>query len=97
MSQNEPTQNNTMHLALYATGGLCLGAGLLNLYYSFGWDPTGAGVRQPMNTNIAGVGFSALDNIGLMPAADYALPLVVLGICCLVIANATAWKETGGY
>lgn len=97
MSLPEPKENNTMHLGLYIAGGLGLGAGILNLYWSFGWDPSTEGVRVGMNEGFAGTGFSALDNIGLLPHADFSIPLIVFGLCCLVIANATAWKETGGY
>ena len=97
MALPEPKENNTMHLALYVLGALCLGAGILNLYWSFGWDPTNEGVRHALNSDFTGVGFTGLDNITLLPRADFSIPLVVVGICCLVIANATAWKETGGY
>lgn len=80
-----------LHLALYMGGGFSLGTGILNLYWSFGM-PTG-----PLNQNLAVAGFNGLDNLTLLPAADYSIVLVIMGICCMVIANATAWKQTGGY
>ncbi len=97
MSLPEPKDNHPMHLGLYIAGGLMLGAGILNLYWSFGWDPANNGERAALNSGMAGVGFSALDNISLLPRADFSIPLVVMGLCMLIIANATAWKETGGY
>lgn len=82
---------HTLHLALYIIGGLCTGTGILNLYWSFGWE------EGPINSNLRAVGANGLDNMAMLPSADFAIPLVVVGIVCLVIANATAWKETDGY
>lgn len=80
-----------LYLGLFLVGGLCTGAGILNLYWSFGRE-TGT-----LNSDHATVGFSGMDDIQLLQAADFSIPLVVVGFCCLVIANATAWKETDGY
>ncbi|MBW1880017.1 MAG: hypothetical protein JRI25_18200 [Deltaproteobacteria bacterium] len=79
------------HFALFILGGLCVGAGLLSLYWSFGWD------GGALNSNYAATGFSGLDNISALDASDYSIPLVVVGISCLVYANAIAWRYTGGY
>jgi hypothetical protein len=95
MGTPEPKPSHPLHLVLYLFGGLCLGSGILSLYWSFGHsDPAG---RIPMNTDFARVGWSALDNIAPLAAADFSIPLVVVGAVCLIIGNATAWKETGGY
>lgn len=89
---SEPkNDSNTFHLGLLIVGGLCLGTGILNLIDSFGW--TGGG----FNSNFALIGFHGLDNISLLPASSFSIPLVVVGAIMLVIANATAWRETDGY
>lgn len=80
-----------LQLALLLAGGLMTGTGLLNLYYSFGW------VGGDLNSDFTQVGFSGLNNIGLLPTSTWAIPLVVVGALTLVLANATAWRETGGY
>ena len=80
-----------MHFGLFIFGGLCVGTGLLNLYYSFGWS------GGDLNSNFAQVGYTAMDNISLLPSADVSLPLIVIGALSLIFANATAWRETGGY
>lgn len=79
------------HLALFLVGGLCLGIGLLTLYWSFG-APSGA-----LNQHFATVGFTGLDDIQTLDPSDYSIPLVVVGLACLIYANAIAWKHTGGY
>jgi hypothetical protein len=84
-------ETHPLHLGLLLFGGLCLGTGILNLYYSFGWE------GGDFNSDFGQVGFSGLDNISLLPAADFAIPMVVVGALCLIVANATAWRETDGY
>ncbi len=79
------------HFALLLVGGLLVGTGAVNLISAFGW------VGGDINSDFSQVGFSGLDQIGLLPGADLALPLVVVGALCLIIANANAWKQTGGY
>jgi hypothetical protein len=80
-----------LYLALFLIGGLCTGTGILNLYYSFGY------VGGDENLNISHLGFSGIDNLSFLRPADYSIPLVLVGVACLVIANASAWKETDGY
>ena len=80
-----------LYIGLFIVGGLCVATGIVNLYDAFG-VPEGA-----MNRNLNVVGFTALDNLDLLPSADFAIPFVLVGLCCLVIANVTAWKETDGY
>jgi hypothetical protein len=79
------------YIAGFIIGGLCLGFGIRSLYLSFGWD------RGCLNCDLANVGFSGLDNIGLLAAADYSIGLIVLGILVLVGLNAGAWRRTHGY
>jgi len=81
-----------LHLALFLVGGACLGSGIISLYGSFGW----AGGAD-LNGDFAQIGFSALDNLALLPGAEVAVVLVVIGLVCLIYGNATAWRETGGY
>lgn len=87
----QPPETHPAHLALFLLGGLCVGAGLLTLYWSFGW-PVG-----DLNGNYAAVGFSGLDDITTLDPSDYSIPLVVVGLSCLIYGNAIAWRYTGGY
>ena len=87
--QNEP--KNLNYLIGFLFGGLCLGTGILNLYGSFGWE------GGPLNSNLKEVGFSGIDNIGLLAPANYAIPMVIIGVVTLVYLNSKAWKDTGGY
>ncbi|TVQ93819.1 MAG: hypothetical protein EA397_03445 [Deltaproteobacteria bacterium] len=80
-----------LHLALFLIGGTCSGVGLMLAYHSFGW-PEG-----PLNSDFTAVGINGLDNIELLPGAEAAVALIVVGIVALVYGNATAWRETGGY
>ena len=89
--QTTPGNHKILYVIGLPLGGLLLGFGIVNLYYSFGWD------GGPMGQNFQGVGFSGVDNIGLLPAADYSIPMVVMGIMVLVALNAVAWRHTGGY
>lgn len=80
-----------VHLFLLIFGGLSVGTGIVRLYYSFGW-PGGT-----FQSDFAAIGFSGLDNIHLLPPGDYSIALIAIGLCCMVLANATAWQETDGY
>jgi len=40
---------------------------------------------------------NGLDNSSLMPGAERSVALMVIGVVSMVFANATAWRETGGY
>lgn len=80
-----------LYIALFIVGGLCTGTGIINLYFSFGYR------GGSMNEHISDLGASGIDNLELLDYADFSIPLVLVGVACLVIANATAWKETDGY
>ena len=80
-----------LHLVLFILGGLCTGAGIINLLWSFGW------VGGPLNSDHAIVGFSGLDQIAFLDRAPLALGLLISGIVMMVFGNATAWKVTDGY
>jgi hypothetical protein len=72
-------------------GGLSLGFGVIMLWYSFG-HPAG-----PMADHLGPVGFSGLEQIQRLGAADYSIGFIVLGAVIMVLLNAGAWRRTGGY
>jgi hypothetical protein len=93
------TDSTLTHLILLIVGGISTGAGLINLYYSFGWAQgyDSSNARIPMNTDLDTLGFTGLDNIYLLSSSSLAFPLVFVGVAMMVMANATAWRQTGGY
>ena len=90
-TETDDTEGSLVYLVGLLTGGLVLGFGIRSLYFSFGWP------RDCLNCDLAGVGFTGVDNIKLLPAADYSIGLVVAGVLVLVTLNAVAWRRTGGY
>jgi len=84
-------QGNLVYLISLLIAGIVLGFGLLSLLYSFG-SPAG-----PLNQTFEVVGFSGVDDLWLLPPADYSIGLIVAGMMAMVLLNATAWKRTGGY
>ncbi len=92
-AQSSDNDGNLVYVIGLIAGGLTLGFGVRSLYGSFGW-PGG-----PLNGEGAfkSVGFSGIDNIALLPPADYSIGMVVAGVLVLVVLNASAWKRTGGY
>jgi len=89
--KNSEDEVHFLHLGLFLIGGLFTGSGLLSLYWAVGYAPGG------LNEHLQQVGFNGVDNITTFGSASLSLALVVSGIMCLVIGNATAWRETGGY
>lgn len=82
-----------MRTAMLVAGAVCAGAGVLTgVLYGFGM-PNG----QDTALQISKVGYDAIDNLTIMPSGYVAIALVVVGIGLLAAANATAYKETGGY
>lgn len=90
-SHTEP-EGSLVYLVGLLAGGLILGFGLRSLYWSFGWREDSC-----LNCDLTSVGFTGMDNVGLLPAADYSIGMVVMGVLVLVFLNATAWRRTGGY
>lgn len=84
-------EGSLVYLVGLLAGGLILAFGLRSLYWSFGWT------RNCLNCDLAAVGSNGIDNLGLLPAADYSIGLVVAGVLVLVVLNAGAWRRTGGY
>lgn len=82
-----------MRTAMLVAGAICAAAGLLTgVLGGFGM-PNG----QDTAVQISQLGFDGLDNLTVLPAGYVAIPLLIFGIGLLVAANATAYKETGGY
>ncbi|MEN0062976.1 MAG: hypothetical protein AAGA48_12555 [Myxococcota bacterium] len=76
---------------LLIPAGLLLGFGIIILPWSFGWE------GGCLNCDFEGIGYSALDNLGPLPAFNLAPGLITLGVLLLVILNSQAWKYTDGY
>lgn len=87
----EDAEGTIVYLVGLLSGGLILGFGIRSLYYSFGVP------GNCLNCDVARIGFSGLDDIQLLPAADYSIGLVVAGVLVMVALNAVAWRRTGGY
>lgn len=90
-ASDENEQGNLVYLLGLLLGGFILGFGIISLYWSFG-APVG-----PLNQHLAAIGFSGLDNVGLLGPADYSIGCIVGGALMMVLLNASAWKRTGGY
>lgn len=88
---------NIVYLFGLIGGGLLLGTGIVGLFYSFGFDAGQESYRTPLNSDLTAVGFSGLDNIGLLSIGEFSIGLVVAGILTMVVLNSGAWKSTGGY
>jgi hypothetical protein len=90
--QTTPTDEpSNLHYLAILLGGLLVGGGIIGLWYSFG-DPS-----TPLNLNFTHIGWSALDNISLLPASNYSIVMVAAGVALMVFMNAGAWRYTGGY
>jgi len=88
---------NIVYLFGLIGGGVMTGAGIVGLWYSFGFDAGQESYRTPLNSDMSAVGFSGLDNIGLLWAGEFSIGLLVAGILTMVVLNRSAWKSTGGY
>ena len=82
-----------MRTAMLVAGAVCAAAGVLTGVLG------GFGMADGQDTalQISKVGFDAIDNLTTYPAGMAAIGLVVVGIGLLAAANATAYKDTGGY
>ena len=87
-SHAQPT--NT-HYLLLLVGGLLVGLGVVNLYFAFGHPDS------DLNGNAKIMGFTAIDNIQILPPAGIAFALIAAGAGTLVFLNARAWRYTAGY
>ena len=91
MGEHEESAPSNLHYLLLLAGGLLVGLGVVSMYYTFG-NPT-----TDLNGNLLLVGNTALDDIKLLPAADYSFALIAAGLALMVSLNSRAWRYTGGY
>lgn len=94
MAESSKPQNSEASLVYIAgliTGGLTLGFGLRSLYWSFGMP------GNCLNCALDVVGSNGLDDLQLLPAANYSIGLIVLGVILMVALNHAAWRYTDGY
>jgi hypothetical protein len=94
VDQHHVTEQDGTWIYLFGllAGGLALAFGLRSLYWSVGWPG-----EECLNCNLAEVGAHGVDNLALLPAADYSIGLIVAGVLVMVVLNAGAWHRTGGY
>lgn len=77
---------------LYTLGALCAGGGVLTAVLG-GFSVPGGPASQVYSK----LGYDAVADIALTDSGMIAVALFVCGIGMFIAANATAWKETGGY
>jgi len=88
-------QPSNLTYLLLPVGGILVGLGVVNLWYSFGAPDVD--FDKGLNGNFQVIGSTALDNVGLLPAADYSIVLIVAGLALMVFLNSRAWRYTAGY
>jgi hypothetical protein len=77
---------------MFAVGGLLVGAGILAAVTGgFGME---AGATALVFDNL---GYDGLDNLQMNNQGMMSIGLFLVGAVLMISANATAWKETGGY
>lgn len=72
-------------------GGLLCAAGFFALLFSFGAE------YGDFATSLSAAGWDGMGDIGTTSFFPIALTCIGLGAPILVVLNATAWKQTGGY
>lgn len=81
-----------MKLPLWIGGAVCIASGIITMAMGGIGVPAG-----PTATVYGTLGYDALPDLVLNNQGFMALGLLAVGIGLMVAANATAWKETGGY
>jgi hypothetical protein len=81
-----------MRTIFWLAGGLSVGLGMVTLA-SYGFDQPGGEVAASFSQ----LGFDALPTLSMTTSGWVGLMLVALGAVLMIKANATAWKQTGGY
>jgi hypothetical protein len=88
-----------MQTILWLGGGISVGTAMLFLIGGFG-DPgfglVADGIVQPAATAFSRFGYDASLNLHITSNGIVGGILLATGICMMVIANAGAWKDTGG-
>ena len=81
-----------MRTILWLAGGISGAMGMLTLV-KYGFDQPGGEVSSSYST----MGFDALPYLTLPSAGYVGLLMLAAGAAMMIKANATAWKQTGGY
>lgn len=81
-----------MRTIMWLSGGLSVGLGMVTLAYKGFEQPAG-----DVATSFSQLGWDALPLLTVPTEGFVGLGLVAAGIALMVTANATVWKETGGY
>ena len=77
---------------MWIAGGISVALGMISIV-GYGFDQPGG----PVATNFSQYGFDALPLLTIAPAGYTGILMVFVGIGLMARANATAWKQTGGY
>ena len=81
-----------MRTIIWFAGGISAGTGVL-LAALHGFGVPGGDVATQFST----LGFDGLPNLTIYPAGYAAIAMIGIGAVLMIKANATAWKQTGGY
>ena len=81
-----------MRTIFWLAGGTSTGLGIL-IAANYGFGVPGGDIA----TQISQVGWDGLPVIGITSAGYGAIALILIGAAMMIKANATAWKQTGGY
>lgn len=81
-----------MRTILWLAGGISVSLGMVSLA-SYGFDQPGGEV----SANLSQYGYDALPMLTITPAGYTGFLMVLVGAILMIRANATAWKQTGGY
>ena len=81
-----------MRTVFWIAGGMSAALGMVTVA-SYGFDQPGGEV----SASYSQIGFDALPGLSMSSAGYTGLLLVALGAWLMIKANATAWKQTGGY
>ncbi len=81
-----------MRTIFWLVGGVSTGLGIL-LATLYGFEMPGGEIA----TQVSQLGFDALPHVAITGTGYIAIALVLIGACMMIKANATAWKQTGGY
>jgi hypothetical protein len=81
-----------MRTIFWLAGGLSVGLGMVTVA-AYGFNQPGGEV----SASFSQFGFDALPSLTITTSGVVGLFLVALGAVLMIKANATAWKQTGGY
>jgi hypothetical protein len=81
-----------MRAVLWLVGGVSAGLGVLTAA-NWGFGIPGGDIA----TQVSKLGFDGLPELQVFPLGWAALAMFGFGVALLVLANRTAWKDTGGY